>query len=103
MRCAHSIDVLALKFGEKGGETIIISLNSNRAEDRLDVLGRRRRVAAKLEEEICRKVLHFDGDSMPMLVSQAGSMSWGSGQGSFQHTFEVLVGRTRDSITLTAN
>ena len=55
----YHVDVLAIKLLQKGLQALIIGLDANRAEDLLDVAGRRRRVAGKAEEKVSCQVLHF--------------------------------------------
>jgi hypothetical protein len=54
------VDILALKLGEKGGDTVLISLDADGGENLLDVGTGRRGVAAELEEKVSSEVLHFD-------------------------------------------
>ena len=60
---SYLVDVLALKLGEKGLETVAVGLNADGLEDSGDVLGRGGGVASELEEEVGREVLHFDGSA----------------------------------------
>jgi hypothetical protein len=56
----YLVDVLALELGEKSVKAIIISFDTDRFENFLDVLGGRRRVATEGEEKVSCEVLHFD-------------------------------------------
>lgn len=67
---AHSVDIFALKLGEKRGETVIISFDSDRFENGFDILGARGGVSTKGEEKVCREVLHFDVGSEKTVSSQ---------------------------------
>lgn len=59
--CAYLVDVLALELLEERAEALLVGVNANRAEDGLDVLSRRGRVAGQAEEEESCEVLHLDG------------------------------------------
>jgi hypothetical protein len=59
--CAYLVDVLALELLKERGEALLVGVNANGAEDRLDVLSGRRRVAGQAEEEESCEVLHVDG------------------------------------------
>ena len=59
--CAYLVDVLALELLEERAEALLVGVNANRAEDGLDVLSGRRRVAGQAEEEESCEVLHLDG------------------------------------------
>ena len=79
--CAYLVDVLALELLEERAEALLVGVNANRAEDSLDVLSGRRRVAGQAEEEESCEVLHLDGVWRKALVvccvvaSQAGVYS----------------------------
>jgi len=57
---SYLVDVLALKLGKELVETLLVGLNSNGAENGLDVLSGRRGVAGQAEEKVCCEVLHCD-------------------------------------------
>jgi hypothetical protein len=57
---AYLVDVLALELGEKSVEPLIISVDTDRFENGLDVLGGRRGVTTEGEEKVSCEVLHFD-------------------------------------------
>lgn len=57
---AYLVDVLALKLGDQGVEAGLISLNTDRLKDSLDVGSGGRGVATESEKEVCREVLHFE-------------------------------------------
>lgn len=57
---SNLVNAFALQFVEEGAESVIIGLNTNRAQKLLDVFGRRLLVAAKAEEEIGCEMLHCD-------------------------------------------
>lgn len=57
--CPYLVDVLALELLEKGIETLIIGLDSDRLENGLDVLGRWGGVTTEGEEKVSCEVLHF--------------------------------------------
>lgn len=57
----YLVDVLALELRQELGQAVIISLNANGAEDRLDVGSGGRGVATEGEEEVSCEVLHFEG------------------------------------------
>jgi hypothetical protein len=48
------LDVLALELGNELLETVLVSIDTNRLKDGLDVFGRRGGVAGKAEEEVGR-------------------------------------------------
>ena len=79
--CAYLVDVLALELLKERAEALLVGVNANRAEDGLDVLSGRRRVAGQAEEEESCEVLHLDGVWRKALVvccvvaSQAGVYS----------------------------
>jgi hypothetical protein len=58
-RIAYFVDVLALELGDEGGETLIISFDTDRFENALDILGRRGGVSTEGEEKVSCEVLHF--------------------------------------------
>lgn len=60
MSPAYLLEVLALEFTDQGGETVVISLDSDGLEDGLDILLRGGGVAAEGQEEVCCEVLHLD-------------------------------------------
>lgn len=78
---AYLGDVLALELLEERAEALLVGVNANGAEDGLDVLSGRRRVAGQAEEEESCEVLHLDGVWRKALVvccvvaSQAGVYS----------------------------
>jgi hypothetical protein len=47
---AYLIDVLALKFFEKLGQTFLVGIDTNGGQNALDVVGGGRAVASKAEE-----------------------------------------------------
>lgn len=67
-RCdqTYLVDVLALELGDELGEPVLLSLDTNGLEERLDVSGRGGGVATLLEEEVSGDELHLQR----MLVSQ---------------------------------
>lgn len=58
---SYLVDVLALELLEEGGETLLVGVNANGAENALGVLGRGAGVAGEAEEEESCHVLHLDG------------------------------------------
>jgi hypothetical protein len=56
----YLVDVLAFELADEGVETVVVSLDTDGAEDLLDVLGRGRRVAADGEEQVSCEMLHFE-------------------------------------------
>ena len=58
---SYLVDVLALELRDELLEALLIGLDTDGVEDLLDVGGRGRGVAAEAEEQVSRKVLHFDG------------------------------------------
>ena len=52
---AHLVDVLAFKLGKKLLQALIISLDADRVENALDVLGARARVASKSKKKVSCK------------------------------------------------
>jgi len=58
---SYLVDVLALKLLEQRLDAGLFSLDTDRAENFLDVAGGRRGVAGQAEEEVRREVLHFVG------------------------------------------
>ena len=65
---AYLVDVLALELLEEGREALLVGVDANRAEDRLDVLSRGGGVAGQAEEEVSCHVLHLDGVCRSALV-----------------------------------
>lgn len=61
LKCAHSVDVLALELRDELREAVVISLDANRVENLLDVTRRRGGLATDLEEEVCSNVTHLVG------------------------------------------
>ena len=55
----HRANVLALKLGDELGETFVVSVDADRAEDALDVVRRRRGLSTDLEEQVGSDVAHF--------------------------------------------
>ena len=55
----YLLDVLALELRDKGGETLIIGLDSNGLENGLDVGFGWGGVTTDGEEKVCCEVLHF--------------------------------------------
>jgi hypothetical protein len=55
----YGVDVLVLELREKGGESLIVSLNSDGLEDSLDA-GSGWSGAAERDEEVCCEILHFE-------------------------------------------
>lgn len=58
---SYLVDVLAVELLKERAEALLVGVNANRAEDRLDVLGRGGGVAGQAEEEVSCHVLHLDG------------------------------------------
>jgi hypothetical protein len=58
---SYLVDVLALELGEELGEALLISLNTDGAENLLDVRSGGGGVATEGEEHVCCDVLHFCG------------------------------------------
>ena len=58
---SYLVNVLALELRDELLEALLIGLDTDGVEDLLDVGGRGRGVAAEAEEQVSRKVLHFDG------------------------------------------
>jgi hypothetical protein len=54
------LEILALQLRNELGETLLISLDSDRLENGSDVLGGWGRVATEGEEKVCSEVLHFE-------------------------------------------
>jgi hypothetical protein len=54
------LKILALKLGDQGLETVIISFDSDGLEDGLDVLLGWRGISTEGKEEVSCEVLHFD-------------------------------------------
>jgi hypothetical protein len=57
---AYLLEVLALELSDQGGETLVISLDSDGLENGLDILLRGRGVVAEGQEEVSCEVLHLD-------------------------------------------
>jgi hypothetical protein len=68
---SYLVDVLALQLGDELVQTLIISLNTDRFEDLLDIAGGRRGVATKAEEEVSCEMLHFVGVETFLLLGSA--------------------------------
>lgn len=60
MSPAYLLEILALELRDQGGETLIISLNSDGRENGLDILLRGRGLVADGQEEVSCEVLHLD-------------------------------------------
>jgi hypothetical protein len=56
----YLVDVLALKLGDQGVETVRVDLSTNGLKDGGDVLGGGGGVATEAEEEVSSEMLHFD-------------------------------------------
>ena len=56
----HHIDVFAIEFFQKFGETLAVCIDADGFENFLDVGLRGVAVASKAEEEVCREMLHFE-------------------------------------------
>jgi hypothetical protein len=73
---AYLLEILALELGDQGGETLIVSLDSDGLEDLLDVLLGGGGVATDGEEEVCCEVLHLEccwrGLSVPVRERRRG-------------------------------
>jgi len=54
----YLVDVFALEFSEELGQSLVISINADTAQDLLDV-GLRGRSPIEGEKEVSRKMLHF--------------------------------------------
>ena len=54
------IDVLALEFFEEFGETVVISIDTDRLQNTLDIGFGGALVASKAKEEVGCEVLHFE-------------------------------------------
>lgn len=65
---AYLVDVLAVELLKESAEALLVGVNANRAEDRLDVLSRGGGVAGQAEEEVSCHVLHLDGVCRNVLV-----------------------------------
>jgi hypothetical protein len=57
---AYLLDVLARELRDELLKTLTLSVNTDRGEDGLDVLGRGLLVAGEVEEEVGCEVLHFE-------------------------------------------
>ena len=89
MELPYLADVLALKLLEERVNASLLGLDADSREDLLDVVGRRGLVAAELEEEVCRKVLHFVGGFCAEAVSNySGSAAKATTRGAY---FWVVV------------
>lgn len=61
VRFTHSVDVLAIKLLEETFDTLVVAINADGGEDRLDVTSAGRGISANLAEEVSCEVLHFVG------------------------------------------
>jgi hypothetical protein len=66
---AYLVNVLAVELLKERAEALLVGVNANRAEDRLDVLSRGGGVAGQAEEEVSCHVLHLDGVCRNALVN----------------------------------
>ncbi len=55
----YLVDVLALELLQQSAETVLVGLDTNGAEDFLDIVGGWGGVATEGEEHVCCEVLHF--------------------------------------------
>jgi hypothetical protein len=57
--CTNLLEVLALELSNELVQALLIGVNANGREDRLDILSGGGGVASKGEEEVSGEVLHF--------------------------------------------
>ena len=110
---AYLLEILALELGDQGGETLIVSLDSDGFEDLLDVLVGGSGVASDGEEEVCCEVLHLEccrgGLSVPVVKEGVDRMAafWQARRDSRERDRDTYIWwefkGTGDSINLTAS
>lgn len=60
MEVEYFLEILAIELRDQLGETLIISFDSDRVQDGLDIFLRRRAFTTEGKEEVCREILHVD-------------------------------------------
>ena len=54
----YLVDVFALEFSEEFGQSLVVSIDSDAAQDFLDI-GLRGRSSVEGEKKVCREMFHF--------------------------------------------